>query len=407
MKKTILLTTLIALIIGGNVNAQSYTILNFRKPTAINSTTFKFTHVAPGVDAIISIIDSKNASLNSIDDSSIYPLAWNPYINYGKASSSSDSSYLKFNVRFVLNGTNTAYSIKRFAMTAVDLDGSGSGSFREMFSVPSSVTPRAIVGSSVTKVTGIGTSTFIGSSSNFSNTDTVNYIAMTQADFSNTSSYNMMVGIVGRQSGSNATRQYSFYFKPFSPLNIVLPVEMIDLNAGVKNGVNTISWKTTSEENAQSFEIYRSADGINFELAGSVNAAGHSNTVNAYEYADNSVEAGSSMFYRLKVIDIDGSSDWSNILYIAASTNKTFGVASVYPNPCNGVLNLNLNSVSEAEITVEVVDAFGKTLKSVSSEETIGLSTISFDLTDLNSGVYFVKVTAVDGQSDLHKFIKK
>ncbi len=408
MKKSNLVIVLIALLLSGNAFAQSYSILNFRKPTTSDNINFRFTHVISGVDAIVSVVGTKNATLSNIDDSSIYRNAWNPFITFGRANNSTDSSYITFRISFVKNNNNSnAHSVPRFAMTAVDLDGNGIGSYREMYAVPSSSTPRGIIGSTISKVTSSLFNTFISSTLTFSNIDTTNFIAMSQNDFTNTSSYTMRVGIVGRQSSSSTTRQFSFYFKPFNPLNIVLPVEMIDLQASVKNSTNTVSWKTTSEKNTNHFEIYRSNDGINYEVVGLVEAIGNSTAVQSYEYADLSAEAGVASFYKIKVVDNDGSASWTHALYIAAKGNSVAGINSIYPNPCNDILNVNLNTVSEGDITVEVVDAFGKVLNSTSGDEINGMSSVSFDLSNLSTGVYFVKVTNNNGQSEMSKFVKK
>lgn len=409
MKNANFIITLIAVLLtGGNLFGQSYSQLRFRKPTTSDNTTFRFTHVISGVDAYVTIVKTKNATLNAIDDSTIYKYAWNPFITFGKASNASDTSYIDFKITFKKNSDGSNYTFPLFAMTAVDLDGNGNSSFREMFDVPvTNTTPKTILGSTISKLTSSLNYTFISSTVTYSNIDTANSIAMSQVDFKNTNTYTMRVGIVGRQTSNNLTRQFSFYFKPFTLLNVVLPVEMIDLNAAVRNDVNTISWKTTSEDNTSHFEIYRSSDGINFELAGSVNANGNSTTVQSYEFADMTAESGVASFYKIKVIDLDGSASWTNSLYIAAKGKAPAGVAGLYPNPCADVLNVNLNTVSEGDITVEVVDAYGKVLNSIAGDEINGMSSVSFDLSNLATGVYFVKVSNAAGEAEMTKFVKK
>ncbi len=403
MKNTVKIITLVLLtLISGNVFSQSYSVLRFRKPTTTDNKTWKFTSVMSGVDAYITVIRSKNATLDAIDDSSMYAYAWNPFINFGKASNSSDSSYITFKIDFK-KGT-TAYAIPKFAMTGVDIDGSGSNSYREMYTVPSSATPKTILGSTIGIVKGLLSNVFISSTTTYSNIDTTNSIAMNQNDFTNTSSYYMNVGIVGRQTSNNTTRQFSFYFKPFSAMTFVLPVKMIDFNATVVNNDKVVSWKTTSEENAKHFEVYRSLDGVNYTMVGEVAAAGYSQTLQSYSFSDNSVNENVTVFYKLKLVDNDGSFAWSRIVTIAASGAKTT-VQSLYPNPTHGTLNINLSEVSDELFTVEIMDAYGKVYQSVNSND-LTSSTINFDLSDLNAGIYFVKVTCEKGQSNLTRFIK-
>ncbi|MBL7837085.1 MAG: T9SS type A sorting domain-containing protein, partial [Bacteroidetes bacterium] len=83
------------------------------------------------------------------------------------------------------------------------------------------------------------------------------------------------------------------------------------------------------------------------------------------------------------------------------------GINNMYPNPCNDILNVNLKAVSEGDITIEVVDAFGKVQNSIGGDDITGLSTVSFDLSNLSTGVYFIKVSNSCGQSKMSKFVKK
>jgi len=404
MKNTVKIITLVLLtLISGNVFSQSYSVLRFRKPTTNDNITWKFSSVTSGVDAFVTVVRTKNASLTAIDDSAIYSHAWNPFITFGRANNSTDSSYVTFRIDFKRTD-GTAYSVPKFAMTGVDIDGSGSNSYREMYSVPSTSTPKTILGSTIGILKGLLSNVFISSTTTYSNIDTANTVAMNQNDFTNTSSYFMNVGIVGRQTSSSTTRQFSFYFKPFNTLTFVLPVKLIDFNATVVNNDKVVSWKTTSEENAKHFEVYRSLDGVNFTMVGEVAAAGYSQTLQSYNFADNSVNENVTVFYKLKLVDNDGSFAWSKIVTIAASGAKTT-VQSLYPNPTHGTLNINLSEVSDELFTVEIMDAYGKVYQSVNSND-LTSSTINFDLSDLNTGIYFVKVTCEKGQSNLTRFIK-
>jgi hypothetical protein len=72
----------------------------------------------------------------------------------------------------------------------------------------------------------------------------------------------------------------------FNSSGIVLPVELIHLNAEVTNGVNRIYWSTASEHNSDYFEVQRSDDGINFFPVGTIDAAGNSNELLEYEMID-------------------------------------------------------------------------------------------------------------------------
>jgi hypothetical protein len=72
------------------------------------------------------------------------------------------------------------------------------------------------------------------------------------------------------------------------------------------------------------------------------------------------------------------------------------------PNPTNGVLNINLNSKAN-DFKIEVIDALGKL---IISENHKGINQTSINVSDLSSGIYFVKIISGENTST-KKFIKE
>jgi len=72
-----------------------------------------------------------------------------------------------------------------------------------------------------------------------------------------------------------------------------------------------------------------------------------------------------------------------------------------FPNPANDVLNYNLGSMDQA-ITVEFIDAVGRTSKSVSLDANEG----AIDISELNTGVYFISFQSEAGFTRIEKLIK-
>ncbi|WP_396183211.1 S8 family serine peptidase [Flavobacterium sp.] len=74
----------------------------------------------------------------------------------------------------------------------------------------------------------------------------------------------------------------------------------------------------------------------------------------------------------------------------------------LFPNPNEGDFRLVFNDKILEEIEVNIFDVFGKLVYSMSSKE----SQIDFKLNNLNSGVYFVKISSSEMNESI-KFIKK
>jgi hypothetical protein len=71
---------------------------------------------------------------------------------------------------------------------------------------------------------------------------------------------------------------------------------------------------------------------------------------------------------------------------------------SVYPNPTNGLLNINSTSVIE---NIEIFDMLGRQLINKSINQT----DVELDLSTFQSGVYFIKIES-NGSSETRKIIK-
>lgn len=162
-----------------------------------------------------------------------------------------------------------------------------------------------------------------------------------------------------------------------------LPVSLTDFLGRNAEKSNVLEWKTDDEQNASRFSIERSADGQNFAEIGTMPAA---NRPQAYRWEDKLPLNGNN-FYRLKIIDRDGSFEYSNVINIFRQKEIKF---SVFPNPTTGEFTIFIESTNQKDdFTIRVFDAFGK---SVYEEKKAGVdfpTELNYRLnTDLPRGVY-------------------
>ncbi len=78
---------------------------------------------------------------------------------------------------------------------------------------------------------------------------------------------------------------------------------------------------------------------------------------------------------------------------------------SVYPNPSRGMINLDLKAISGREVKVTVNNMIGNVVMEASAKNTNG--TAQLDLSDLQNGVYIVKITAANGTFVQRVVLKK
>lgn len=171
----------------------------------------------------------------------------------------------------------------------------------------------------------------------------------------------------------------------------ILPVELTDFFAHEKDGAILLNWHTSSEINNHGFDLERSSDGSTWEFMGFVEGQGATAEAQSYFFRDENPVAGIN-YYRLRQMDFDGQFEYSKIINITfKGVNREVG--EFYPNPSKlGLVNLEYTSQSDEAIVISVFDATGKLVLNEIQQVADGSNNLSFDFSDLNTGIYFVKI---------------
>jgi hypothetical protein len=161
-----------------------------------------------------------------------------------------------------------------------------------------------------------------------------------------------------------------------------LPVKLVSFIVQKIEGAKArISWETDSEEGSSHFIVERSVDGNQFYEAGRVDAAG---TGHDYNFI-NSLSAAATHFYRLKMVDIDGRFEYSNIVKVGSGAPLI--TLSAYPSPVSSYLTVNSTMKTEAYIT-NITGQKVKVLSLVNGSQTVNVQ-------DWQPGVYYVSAGEV------------
>lgn len=108
-----------------------------------------------------------------------------------------------------------------------------------------------------------------------------------------------------------------------------LPVTLLDFKAVAQQDEVDLTWLTASEINSSHFEIERSIDNKNYLTLGNTLAAGNSTIVKSYQFTDEEPYTGTT-YYRLKIVDLDGSFEYSPVRAVYYLNDKNL---NVFPNP--------------------------------------------------------------------------
>jgi hypothetical protein len=179
-----------------------------------------------------------------------------------------------------------------------------------------------------------------------------------------------------------------------------LPVDLITFKVNPLGKYADITWETANEKNISSYEVERSIDLKNVEAVAKVPSKGMI-TINDYEILDQVVYHNTTIYYRLKVIEGDGSfkySDWQSLKL----ADVDVGIV-VYPNPARDQINVSLFGISDNK-EIDIYNSLGEVI--FHSTEIDG-NKFSLSLLNFKPGFYIMKVTDMTTGTDYTKdFIK-
>ncbi|HET7116974.1 MAG TPA: T9SS type A sorting domain-containing protein, partial [Hanamia sp.] len=168
------------------------------------------------------------------------------------------------------------------------------------------------------------------------------------------------------------------------------PVKLVSFNGTYSNGVAILNWQTSQEINNDRFELYRSFDGSDFELAATIAGAGNSFTTKNYNYQDRINLNGNNVYYKLKQIDIDGKFTFSNIVRLSTgNNNESF---RVYPNPFVNNFTASFGASKSGQATILIRNINGQTLYQKTIDVINGNNTVSVNVAQLITGLYYVSI---------------
>ena len=175
-----------------------------------------------------------------------------------------------------------------------------------------------------------------------------------------------------------------------------LPIYLSRFTGRKLSNANLLEWTTVTEINSQEFVVERGNDGIQFSAIGKVAASGNSNNMRDYQLQDPKYEAGKN-FYRLKMVDLDGSFRYSRIVLIDNSAANL--ITTLSPNPARPGAEslLRLNGLPSGKVGISVISATGATVREYELNSTDGNLQVRLPVQNLGSGIYLLVVKNADG----------
>jgi hypothetical protein len=173
-----------------------------------------------------------------------------------------------------------------------------------------------------------------------------------------------------------------------------VPVELTSFSARVVDNQVKLNWETATELNNYGFYVERSAVRENWKEIGFVPGSGTSFSPKSYVYfdeLDDELLRLPELSYRLRQVDRDGTTDYSNIVNVrTGELPESVELYAAYPNPFNPATTISFAIGTPARVTLKVYNTLGQAVATILSGSAMdaGLHTVGFDGARLPSGVY-------------------
>ena len=164
--------------------------------------------------------------------------------------------------------------------------------------------------------------------------------------------------------------------------NGTMPANLTYFSGDFKNGNANLGWQSTTEVNFSQYEVEQSANASNWDKIATVPAKGNNSIYTA------SAVMSQNTWYRLKMVDKDGSFAYSNAVLLKTATKKSIELLS---NPIKDVVRVSINN-STSNYTVEIFTVDGKRVAVKNYQHSGGVSTLTINAPNAK-GLYYIKFT--------------
>lgn len=182
---------------------------------------------------------------------------------------------------------------------------------------------------------------------------------------------------------------------------VALPATLTHFTANIINKTILLNWQVNNQLNVNYYEVEKSD---NAQTYYTIQKMSVTNNETNFSYTDKNISYyNKPIFYRLKVVDKDGSFKYSSIIQTKIYTNNNF-VSNLYPTiVANGTsVTAEILSESNKKITLSLIDISGREVQKNNFNVQKGTNKINFTInTAIKSNWLFARFSAADMQQTI------
>jgi len=168
-----------------------------------------------------------------------------------------------------------------------------------------------------------------------------------------------------------------------------LPLRITTFAGEAIEGSNKLRWITELADGVDRLQLERSGNGNIFIPIDPSVAVARGNYIDADPFMGNN-------YYRLAVINADGSTQYSRVILLYQREGAT---VSVYPNPASGILQLDLRQLPAGRYTVRLYNTIGQPVREKKIFVSTGSVKENINVSNLSSGLYHLRVLRANGSA--------
>lgn len=185
------------------------------------------------------------------------------------------------------------------------------------------------------------------------------------------------------------TTNHQLIFETTTTAPSTLPVSLTSFTGNTQTYFNQLVWKVEQEYNLSHYEVERKNVQTDFTTIQKITATNNA-SAQQYVFVDStSASNGAKNYYRLKMVNTDGTYKYSNTITL---TDKLKNTLLVLGNPFTNKLEIQYQAAQGEQVQLSIYDGAGKRIRTTTVQGNGAVTTHTFhNLESLKSGMYVVE----------------